>query len=61
MFTLIHKASDTSGGVGLSSTPTSTASTKPNSAGRVGGHEKGLGAVAAVCCVAFALGALLVA
>ena len=60
MFLLVHKASDTSGGGTGSTGGGSTATNKPNSAVRVGGHEKGLGVVATVCFVAFALGALLV-
>ncbi|KAE9373099.1 hypothetical protein N431DRAFT_557298 [Stipitochalara longipes BDJ] len=59
MFILVHKASDTSGGAG-SSTASSTSSTKPNSAVSVRGIDIGLGIVATVCCVSFALGALLV-
>jgi len=63
MFILIHEASDTTGVAGSSSTASSTggsSSTKPNSAVCTRGSEKGLGVVAAVCCVAFALGTLLV-
>jgi hypothetical protein len=54
MFVLVHQASDTVG----ASTASSTSET--STAVRVGGNENGLGTIAAVCCLAIALGALLV-
>jgi hypothetical protein len=54
MFLLVHQASDTE----MASTASSTS--KANSAVRVRGNENRLGVVATVCCLAFALGALLV-
>jgi hypothetical protein len=63
MYILIHQASDTTGVADSSSTTSNTggtSSTKPNFTVRTRGSEKGLGVVAAVCCVAFALGTLLV-
>jgi hypothetical protein len=58
MFTLIHRASDSA--VTSQASSSSTTTTKPNSAVGMRGDEHRLGLVASVCCVAFALGALLI-
>ena len=54
MVVLVHQASDTGKGG-----PAPTTTSKPNSAVRVRGSEKRIGVVAAVCCLALAVEALL--
>ncbi|KIM99875.1 hypothetical protein OIDMADRAFT_19798 [Oidiodendron maius Zn] len=56
MFTLVHQASDTA----VASTASASSTSKTNMAVRVRGNENGRGIVAAACCLAVTLGALLV-